>query len=178
MLWHDKLLYPHGFSLGRLHGLSSSGCFFEKKMTRASDEWVDVEAPPPTARYDCGVFTCCFADCFSAQKALSFDQEDMPTLRMRRRWCWKIGLSLVGGGLVGVVLYLYGIWKHLRRLSFKIPAKFFLNTDVQMLEFLGTNINQFSKLPTSSPQEPIPPFQLSYRRYFHLPKRPLKKENY
>ena len=35
------------------------------------------------ARYDCGVFTCFFADCFSAGKALTFEQEDMPTLRMR-----------------------------------------------------------------------------------------------
>ena len=40
--------------------------------------WVDF-------RYDCGVFTCFFADCFSAGKNLSFEQEDMPTLRMRTK---------------------------------------------------------------------------------------------
>ncbi|CAE7739236.1 SENP1 [Symbiodinium pilosum] len=43
------------------------------------------EPPVPQQRngYDCGVFTCFFADCLSAGKPLAFDQDDMPILRKR-----------------------------------------------------------------------------------------------
>eukprot|EP00913_Durusdinium_trenchii_P006862 g6453.t1 len=50
------------------------------------EDWqllVPSKVPQQKNGYDCGVFTCFFADCFSAGKSLSFEQEDMPTLRMR-----------------------------------------------------------------------------------------------
>jgi len=39
--------------------------------------------PQQNNGYDCGVFTCFFADCFSHGKDLNFDQDDMPNLRLR-----------------------------------------------------------------------------------------------
>ncbi|CAJ1449360.1 unnamed protein product [Effrenium voratum] len=51
------------------------------------EEWQLLVPPKPVPQqsngYDCGVFTCFFADCLSAGKGLAFDQDDMPTLRMR-----------------------------------------------------------------------------------------------
>eukprot|EP00927_Polykrikos_kofoidii_P085244 TRINITY_DN9218_c0_g1_i1.p1 TRINITY_DN9218_c0_g1~~TRINITY_DN9218_c0_g1_i1.p1 ORF type:complete len:887 (+),score=139.97 TRINITY_DN9218_c0_g1_i1:268-2661(+) len=51
------------------------------------DSWdlIKHKDPVPQQRngFDCGVFTCCFADYFSASKPLDFSQADMPTLRLR-----------------------------------------------------------------------------------------------
>ena len=43
----------------------------------------DGGVPQQTNRYDCGVFTCFFADCLSAGRPFAFDQGDMPDLRLR-----------------------------------------------------------------------------------------------
>lgn len=43
----------------------------------------DVPTPQQNNGYDCGVFTCFFADFFSAGRELAFDQDDMPDLRLR-----------------------------------------------------------------------------------------------
>lgn len=58
----------------------------KSKELSGMEEWellVPAKIPQQKNGYDCGVFTCFFADCFSAGKALTFEQEDMPTLRMR-----------------------------------------------------------------------------------------------
>jgi len=51
------------------------------------DEWGLLEPISPVPQqsngYDCGVFTCFFADYFSAGRGMEFDQEDMPNLRLR-----------------------------------------------------------------------------------------------
>jgi Ulp1 family protease len=51
------------------------------------DEWelLPAEGLVPQQRngYDCGVFTCCFGEYFSESKPFSFDQADMPDLRLR-----------------------------------------------------------------------------------------------
>lgn len=51
------------------------------------DSWQLLQAksavPQQRNGYDCGVFTCFFADYFSAGKDLTFSQDDMPTLRLR-----------------------------------------------------------------------------------------------
>lgn len=51
------------------------------------DKWrlLDMEPPVPQQNnsYDCGVFTCFFADRFSSGRPLDFDQDDMPDLRVR-----------------------------------------------------------------------------------------------
>jgi len=48
-------------------------------------ELLPAEGPVPQQRngYDCGVFTCCFGEYFSEGKPFSFDQADMPELRLR-----------------------------------------------------------------------------------------------
>jgi len=52
-----------------------------------ADSWklLNIEPPPPQQNngYDCGVFTCFFADRISAGKPLDFEQDDMPDLRIR-----------------------------------------------------------------------------------------------
>jgi len=58
----------------------------KNKEISGVEDWdllVPAKVPQQKNGYDCGVFTCFFADCFSAGKSLSFEQEDMPTLRMR-----------------------------------------------------------------------------------------------
>jgi len=51
------------------------------------DDWslLTIEPPPPQQNncYDCGVFTCFFADRISAGRPLDFCQDDMPDLRLR-----------------------------------------------------------------------------------------------
>lgn len=53
----------------------------------APESWalLDAKGAVPQQRngYDCGVFTCFFADYFSAGKDLTFSQDDMPLLRLR-----------------------------------------------------------------------------------------------
>lgn len=57
------------------------------KPLEGVDDWglIIPESPIPQQDngYDCGVFTCFFADCFSAGRRLGFEQEDMPDLRLR-----------------------------------------------------------------------------------------------
>mmetsp|Transcript_30771 Transcript_30771/g.55045 ORF Transcript_30771/g.55045 Transcript_30771/m.55045 type:complete len:401 (-) Transcript_30771:54-1256(-) len=57
------------------------------KVLEGVESWklLAPEKPVPQQRngYDCGVFTCSFADCFSAGRELAFDQDDMPNLRLR-----------------------------------------------------------------------------------------------
>lgn len=52
-----------------------------------ADEWdlimPDDPVPQQNNGYDCGVFTCNFAECFSSGRELGFTQDDMPDLRMR-----------------------------------------------------------------------------------------------
>jgi len=54
---------------------------------QGAEDWNLIPAEPPAPQqrngYDCGVFTCMFADRFSAGKPLDFDQDDMPELRQR-----------------------------------------------------------------------------------------------
>ncbi|CAK0889958.1 unnamed protein product [Prorocentrum cordatum] len=51
------------------------------------EDWqlLEPDAPIPKQKngYDCGVFTCNFAEFFSAGRAFAFTQEDMPNLRQR-----------------------------------------------------------------------------------------------
>jgi sentrin-specific protease 1 len=51
------------------------------------DEWEliipDEPVPQQNNGYDCGVFTCNFAECFSSGRDLGFSQDDMPDLRLR-----------------------------------------------------------------------------------------------
>eukprot|EP00439_Symbiodinium_sp_Y106_P078087 s562_g16.t3 len=79
-------------SLGCCHplGLLDSAARVQAKKSKdlqGVGDWklLIPEPPVPQQRngYDCGVFTCFFADCLSAGKSLGFDQEDMPTLRKR-----------------------------------------------------------------------------------------------
>merc|ERR1719217_496805 len=66
------------------------------KLFEGADEWglIDMEngkyaqyfdkpIPQQSNGYDCGVFTCNFAECFSAGRDFSFEQDDMPDLRLR-----------------------------------------------------------------------------------------------
>jgi Ulp1 family protease len=59
----------------------------EKSALQGVDDW-DLLPPPcevPQQRngYDCGVFTCCFADYFSQGLPFVFSQDDMPQMRLR-----------------------------------------------------------------------------------------------
>mmetsp|Transcript_7482 Transcript_7482/g.13422 ORF Transcript_7482/g.13422 Transcript_7482/m.13422 type:complete len:425 (-) Transcript_7482:221-1495(-) len=49
------------------------------------DEWglVHVDVPQQENGYDCGVFTCCFAECLSSDRQFSFDQSDIAGMRLR-----------------------------------------------------------------------------------------------
>jgi len=57
------------------------------KALEGIDGWelIKPENPLPKQRngYDCGVFTCSFAEWFSQGLALDFSQDDMPNLRLR-----------------------------------------------------------------------------------------------
>jgi len=57
------------------------------KELEGAEEWdliiPDTPLPQQNNGYDCGVFTCMFADFFCNGRALTFDQEDMPDLRLR-----------------------------------------------------------------------------------------------
>lgn len=57
------------------------------KVLEGVEEWklLTPESPVPQQRngYDCGVFTCFFADYFSLDKPMTFEQDDMPDLRQR-----------------------------------------------------------------------------------------------
>eukprot|EP00931_Biecheleriopsis_adriatica_P117029 TRINITY_DN92594_c0_g1_i1.p1 TRINITY_DN92594_c0_g1~~TRINITY_DN92594_c0_g1_i1.p1 ORF type:complete len:480 (+),score=93.91 TRINITY_DN92594_c0_g1_i1:50-1441(+) len=68
--------------LGDEHKSKKGGKPFE-----GAEDWqlLRTEEPLPQQRngFDCGVFTCCFGDCFSAGRPLAFDQDDMPDLRLR-----------------------------------------------------------------------------------------------
>lgn len=55
------------------------------RVLEGVESWDLIVTKVPQQRngYDCGVFTCFFADRFSARKELSFSQDDMPNLRLR-----------------------------------------------------------------------------------------------
>jgi len=57
------------------------------KPLEGIEDWDLIMPDPPLPQqnngYDCGVFTCCFADCFSAGRGCAFEQDDMPNLRLR-----------------------------------------------------------------------------------------------
>lgn len=57
------------------------------KPLEGVEDWDLIVPDPPLPKqnngYDCGVFTCFFADCFSAGRTCAFEQDDMPNLRLR-----------------------------------------------------------------------------------------------
>lgn len=58
------------------------------------DDWgllPNTSVPQQRNGFDCGVFTCCFAEHFLTRKHFSFDQDDMPVFRRR------IAARIVGG---------------------------------------------------------------------------------
>mmetsp|Transcript_64960 Transcript_64960/g.102945 ORF Transcript_64960/g.102945 Transcript_64960/m.102945 type:complete len:124 (+) Transcript_64960:254-625(+) len=57
------------------------------KPLEGIEDWDLIMPDPPLPQqnngYDCGVFTCFFADCFSGGRDCGFEQDDMPNLRLR-----------------------------------------------------------------------------------------------
>mmetsp|Transcript_4881 Transcript_4881/g.10776 ORF Transcript_4881/g.10776 Transcript_4881/m.10776 type:complete len:425 (-) Transcript_4881:19-1293(-) len=49
------------------------------------DSWcrVHIEVPQQSNGYDCGVFTCCFAECLASGAGFAFDQDDIHDMRLR-----------------------------------------------------------------------------------------------
>mmetsp|Transcript_19417 Transcript_19417/g.45152 ORF Transcript_19417/g.45152 Transcript_19417/m.45152 type:complete len:409 (-) Transcript_19417:114-1340(-) len=45
--------------------------------------WVPMDVPQQENGYDCGVFTCCFAECLSSDRHFNFDQSDITDMRLR-----------------------------------------------------------------------------------------------
>lgn len=69
----------HAFMLQKVyacHGSSAAERFKEWEVSYPS-------APQQENNVDCGVFTCYYANYISANAALDFSQEDIPTLRRR-----------------------------------------------------------------------------------------------